>query len=119
MAKTTINPSDDIATVAEKIKSAYIDRLRSAINDELLSKYNLDIDTFNAQQRTLDTTFVNSVIETINNPQSTLGIEVIIAGKDTNGPQLYKMLHPGTISNQTPIGYVCVGSGSSHAGLSL
>ncbi len=119
LAKLSIKADDSVADVADKIKFSYAQRLRTAINDEILSKYGLDIDSFNAQQRTLDPIFVNSVMETINNPQNNLGIEVIIAGKDRSGPHLHKVMHPGTVSDQTPIGYVCVGSGSSHANLSL
>jgi 20S proteasome alpha/beta subunit len=119
LAKGTIETADSIKTIAEKIKIAYSLRLRTAINDEILSKYGLDIDSFNAQQKLLDPTFISSVINTIDHPNSTLDIQIIIAGKDKDGPQLYKVSHPGTISNETPIGYSSIGSGSSHASLSL
>ena len=119
IAKKIIKPTDSVPAVADKIKNAYMQRLRSAINDEILSKFGLDIDSFNAQQKSLDTTFINSVIETINDPNTTLGVQIIVAGKEADGPQLYKVSHPGTITNETPIGYTSTGSGSSHANLSL
>jgi 20S proteasome alpha/beta subunit len=116
-AKQSINDTDTVVEVANKISAAYAEEFKSAINTQVLQKHGLDIASFNAQQRSLDQTFVNSVIETINN--NTLGVEILIVGKDGDTPYILKMLQNGALENHTPLGYACVGSGSSHANLSL
>ena len=116
-AKKHITPESSVAEIASRIKEAYQAFLNRAINDEVLSKYGLTLTTFNQQQQTLEATFVKSVFEIIN--QANLGVEIIVAGKDENGPQIYKILNPGAMSNETAIGYSTVGSGSHHANLSL
>jgi 20S proteasome alpha/beta subunit len=117
LAKKTIQATDDVSGVAHKISNAYAEKLREAIDTQILQKYSLDLDKFNAQQRVLDPTFVGSVIETINN--ASLGVEILVVGKDGERPQLFKMLQNGAIEDGTPIGYACIGSGASHANLSL
>ena len=117
LAQTTIGPADTIADIANKIQAAYTQRLQDAINKQVLQKFGLDINTFMSQQRMLDPTFVSSTIETLNS--ANLGVEILITGKDSNGPQIFKMNVMGVLEDTTPLGYACIGSGSSHANLSL
>jgi len=118
LAMGKIQDSDTIEDVAKKIQQAYNEKLQDEINQQVLSKHGLNIQAFNEQQRTLDATFVSSVLETISTKGS-LGIEVIIAGKDDETPRLIKMQSTGALEDDTYAGYVCIGSGSSHAKLSL
>lgn len=119
MAQSKISKNDSVYDVAEHVKASYAERFRRAINEEILGKVNLDIDSFNQQQSTLNETFVMNTLQTINNPATNLGIEIIVAGKIGDTPKLLKIIHPGTIIDETPLGYSSIGSGSSHASLSL
>jgi 20S proteasome alpha/beta subunit len=116
-AKKKITDTDSVENVALKIQQVHNDRFKEEVNQQILSKYSLDIDTFNSQQRTLDATFVSTTIETIS--KSNLGVEILIIGKDKDVPRLIKMSINGALEDDTSSGYVCIGSGSGHAQLSL
>lgn len=117
IAISDIAVTDDVATCAAKVQKAYFEKLADAIDIEILRKHGLDLETFKTQQTILEPTFVRSVIENIN--QANLGVEIIIAGKNGESPELYVVNVNGVLDDFTPIGYAYVGSGSSHANLSL
>jgi len=116
-ALSMIQAGDDIPTITKKIHKALTEELIQQINLQVLAKFNLDLDTFNAQQKNFDQGFLNSVITTID--QYNLGIEIIIAGKDGDGPQIFVIGVDSSVVDMTPIGYATIGSGSSHANFSL
>lgn len=117
VAKTSIQPADSVREVADKINQAFNKKFIEAINIQILQQYGLDINSFNAQQRTLDTTFVSTIMQAIANAK--LGVSVIITGKDGDGPQIYVLQGKSGAIDATPIGYAAIGSGAAHATLSL
>lgn len=116
-AKTKIKNTDSVAVITTKIQEAYVEKIRSEVDAQILGKFGLTVETFMQQQQTLDQGFVNNTIQVI--AGADLGVEIIVAGKDTQGAHLFKITNPGAVENYNPIGYVCIGSGSNHATLSL
>jgi 20S proteasome alpha/beta subunit len=117
LAQQTIADTDSVNDVARKIQAAHALQFKDVINTQVLQRYNLDIDAFNAQQQMLEQIFVRSIIESIDS--ISLGVEILIVGKDNNVPRILKMTQNGAIEDDTPTGYACIGSGSAHANLSL
>lgn len=102
--------------IANIVQETYKEQWKYVIESNLLSRYNLTIDLFIANQARLDPDLVkkiNNIIGELN-----IGVEIIVAGVEPI-PQLYLITNPGVITSYNSIGYVCTGSGSQHAILSL
>lgn len=102
--------------IANTVQEIYREQWKYVIESNLLSRYNLTIDLFIANQARLDPDLVKRVNNIIG--EFNLGVEIIVAGIEPQ-PQLYLISNPGTITSYNSIGYVCTGSGSQHATLSL
>jgi hypothetical protein len=116
-AKNKIADTDDVNSAAEKLKEAFCDFRKQVIEDNLLIRFGLTWDIFVKSQSSLDPNLVAKIAEVLG--QYRVDVQVIITGVDSTGPHIYAVGDPGTISCMDSIGYVCIGSGSQHAQLSL
>lgn len=117
MAISDISATDSVIECVTKVQDAYYNKLALEIDNQILRKHGLDLSTFQSQQRSLDPTFVQTTIQNIS--ISNLAVEIIIAGKTDSSPEIHLLDINGTHTDQTPIGYAQVGSGSNHASLSM
>ncbi len=118
LAKTNIqNANTSTEKVAEIVEKAYKEQWVSDIENALLQRFGLDRKTFVNKQKELDPELVKGVNNLIGNYN--LGVEIIVAGVDTDEPHMFKILNPGMKQAQDPIGYCCIGSGTQHATFSL
>lgn len=119
IAKGNIKNADTgTEKIADIVQEAYREQWRKDIEDGLLSRFGLDRKNFINKQKELD----SDVVKNINNTIGTynLGVEIIIAGIDTNGEaHIFRVDNPGVKQTQDSIGYCCIGSGSQHATFSL
>lgn len=115
--KPSITETDTVRMIADKIASAYQSQLKHLINSDVLSRFGIDIETFMQQQAAYDNAFINSTVELISSAD--LGVEIIVAGVDPKGPQLFRIYNPGTVEDYNSVGYVSIGSGHGHATLSM
>jgi len=105
-----------LASIAAKAAKIYEEHYRDAINTEL-SRWGMDLETFNSSQQSLDSDMVNRLNTLIGS--SSLEVEMIITGRDGNGPGLYVVTNPGVVNCFDSIGRAIIGSGTAHASLSV
>jgi len=101
---------------AEKVRLAYLEYVKSVIDNALLTKYGFTRDTFMNNHRNLD----QNLVSTLTSELMKFGLDVwiIIAGIDAK-PHLYLIDISGNKTLLDSIGYAMIGSGSTHARLSL
>ncbi len=115
--KPQINTNDTVESIAKKVVNVCTEVYNYLVESQLLGQYGLNLKTFNAQQKSLDNTFVSTTVQTIS--QNNLGIEILVIGKDKGVPQIIKIGLGNSFVDETPLGYSCIGSGADHARLSL
>lgn len=118
-AKTKIqNSNTGTEKIAEIVKDAYKEQWVNDIEEALLHRFGLDRKSFINKQKELEPELVKNINNTIGNYN--LGVEIIIAGVDTDtSPHIFKLENPGIMQNHDSIGYCCIGSGTQHATFSL
>ena len=99
------------------MQSSYKEQWVRDIEGALLQRFGLDRKTFINKQKGLDADLVKTINNLIGNYN--LGVEIIVAGVDTEKPHIFKIENPGTISTYDAIGYCCIGSGTQHATFSI
>lgn len=111
-----IDKGDTLAEIANKAADIYRQHYKNAVNAEL-SRWGMDLETFNQNQQILEQGLVAKINGIIGS--SSLDVEMIIAGKDANGPGLYIVGNPGVVNCLDSIGRAIIGSGGAHASLSM
>jgi 20S proteasome alpha/beta subunit len=102
-----------VKSVAEIVCKAYTEYRKSRlVRNELLTR-GLDLNSYYANHKGL----LGSIVETIDKTfrMWNLGVEFIVAGRDSSGYHIYTIVHPGDLYCQDSIGYSTIGIGAPHA----
>lgn len=113
---TAVKPDDSIKEIADKSVKIYQSDLKLALENGALSRWGLSLQEFMTRQRELDENLVSNLNKVIY--ESSLGVELIIAGMDAGGPSLYFIDNPGNSICLNSNGIAFAGSGGAHASLS-
>ncbi len=101
-----------VKSVAEMVCNTYIEYRKSRIVKNELQTRGLDLSSYYTNQKVLLPGIVQAidkVFRTLN-----LGVEFIIAGKDSSGCHIYTTSHPGELFCLDSIGYASIGIGAPH-----
>ncbi len=103
--------------IAETIRKAYQNIRRQRVIRNELEPRGLDLTTYyQNQQRLLPQ--ITQIIDS-NFKQYNPGTELILAGTEEKGCNIFTIVNPGEMVCQTPLGYATIGSGAPHAMYSL
>jgi len=103
----------NIQRIAEVIRQCYIVARNAKLEQDILAKIGLNMQTFYQANRTFAPEIVANVVQAMN--QYNLNLSIIVAGVDTSGPHIYRIDDPGRIESFDSIGHCSVGSGELHA----
>lgn len=109
--------TDKVADIANKAAEIYQKHYKNAVENVALSRWGMNRDEFIEKQQSLDKDLVNNLNAVI--ADSSLDVQLIIAGKDSQGPSLYVVENPGTVNCLNAVGNAIIGSGGAHASLSM
>lgn len=112
-----ISDTDKIEKIASLAGEIYREHYQKALEDGALSRWGLTRDEFIKNQQSLDKDLVRKLNEVIS--QSSLEVEILIAGCDSTGPNIYFINNPGTVDCLNSTGIGLAGSGAAHASLSM
>ncbi len=103
----------NIQRIAEVIRQCYINSRNAKLEQDILAKIGLSMQSFYQANRTFAPEIIANVIQAMN--QYNLDLSIIVAGVDTSGPHIYRIDDPGRIESFDSIGHCSVGSGELHA----
>lgn len=108
-----------VGQIAEQIKEQYSALRKKRIEEQLFRPRGITVDEF--YQGGLIQRFPPEVAMSLDHHVQTMefGVELIIAGVDGNGAHIFGISDPGVASSYDRVGYHAIGSGMSHALLSL
>ncbi len=108
-----------VGQIAEQIKDAYSALRKKRIEEQVFLPRGITIDEF--YQQGLIRSFPAEVAMNLDHMVQTMdfGVELIIAGVDGNGAHIFGITDPGVAASYDRVGYHAIGSGMSHALLSL
>ena len=102
---------------AEVIRKSYQQvRLNCIVHWELEPR-GLDLGSYYGRQQQLSQQIVQMIDQAMCN--TNLGVEVIVAGPSGQAYTIHTVLNPGTVVDNSAIGYAAIGSGSPHALFSM
>ena len=101
-----------VKDVAEMIRNTYVEYRKSRIVKNELQTRGLDLNSYYSNHKVL----LPGIVQAIDNVFRTLnlGVEFIIAGKDSSGCHIYTIAHPGELFCLDSIGYISIGIGAPH-----
>jgi len=107
----------DINWIVEKVKEGYQEARRKKIEEYYLRPRGLTLERYLGDARSL----LPEVAMQIDEHLATwdYGLEVLIAGVDSDGAHIYAVYNPGTAECFDSLGYHSIGSGESHAAFIL
>ena len=107
-----------VLDVANAVRDAFSEHWESVVSNYLFMRYRLNLEDFTRNQGSFDPALIKQINELIS--QFTINVQFIVAGVDNDdSPRIYTLDNTGSVVEQTPIGYSCIGSGEIHATLSL
>ena len=111
--------SPQIQHIAEEVKKAYCNLRAKRIQESVFQPRGITIEEFYRKGliRQLPTEVAMSLDDMVQRRK--LGIDLIVTGVDQNGAQIFGISDPGVMAPYDRIGYHAIGSGLSHAILSL
>ena len=117
---TTQLQNPRIEQIAKAIKNAYCHLRAKRIQETVFQPRGVTMEQFYQQGllKQFPAELAMSLDDMVQR-RSSLGIDLIIAGVDSNGSHIFGIRDPGIVSPYDRIGYHAIGSGLSHAILSL
>lgn len=106
----------EVLDVANAVRDAFAEHWESVVSNYLFMRYRLNLADFTQNQGSFDPDLIKQINEIIS--KFVINVQIIVAGVD-NAPRIYTIDNAGSVTEQTPIGYACIGSGEIHATLSL
>lgn len=108
-----------IVSIAESIRESYVQRRAQRIEEMYFRPRGLTLEAFYQQgmMRQFPAEVSVSLDERVQN--FNFGVEIIVAGVDHTGAHIFGITNPGQSAPYERIGYHAIGSGMSHAILSL
>jgi len=90
--------------------------VKETIERQVLSQYDLDLDSFNERQGKMNPQIVNAIYQDINDKREELlsNVNILLAGVDGHGAHLFNIIQ-NDMSRHDSIGYLTVGSGAEPA----
>lgn len=101
-----------VKSVAEMVCDTYVEYRKSRIVKNELQTRGLDLNSYYTNQKVLLPGIVQAIDKTFRT--FNLGVEFIIAGKDSSGCHIYTLGHPGELFCLDSIGYASIGIGAPH-----
>lgn len=105
-----------MSEVANKVNEAYAEYWDSVVSNYLKLRYKIDLATFMQNQKAFDEALIKQVNEFAS--KFAIDVQILVAGIDTE-PRIYYIDNAGSVFEQTAVGYACIGSGQTHALLSM
>lgn len=117
IAQTLQNPQ--VEMIADRVKRKYSDLRRKEIEEQIFLPRGITVEEF--YQQGLISRLPPEVAMALDDrvQRANYGVELIIAGVDASGAHIYGIRDPGVASCYDRVGYHAIGSGMSHALLSL
>lgn len=116
-AKIKLDSShSSVFDVANAVRDAFAEHWESVVSNYLFMRYRLNLADFTQNQGAFDPDLIKQINELVS--KFVIGVQIIVAGIDSS-PRIYTIDNGGSVAEQTPIGYACIGSGEIHATLSL
>lgn len=115
--KEKINEDSSISSIANETVNSYREYFRKMISENIFERFGIKLDYFIKNQKKLDDEFVRRINNII--MEAKIGVEIIVAGIESEVPHIYGIYSPGIKRLYDSIGYHSIGSGSQHATLSL
>ena len=99
--------------IAESVRKAYVNARNAKLEQDILVRLGLDLQSFYQVNRSLAPEIVGNTAQ--NMLQYDYGVSIIVAGVDESGGHLYRIDNPGRIESYDTIGHCAIGSGDLHA----
>ncbi len=117
IAKGRVKEENSVQEVADILNQSFKDYWDKILSNYLMMRYKIDLHTFMHNQQSFDQVFVRNTTDLIS--KFSINVEMIVAGKDSQGAHLFSIDNAGTVINRDSQGYLPIGSGSQHATFSL
>jgi 20S proteasome alpha/beta subunit len=105
--------ANDIARIAELTRNAYGNVRNSKINEEILSTYGLNLQSFYQLNPSMNPNLMAIILQRMQ--QYNYNLWIMIAGVDEAGGHIYRLENPSIKHCCDAIGYHAIGSGDIHA----
>jgi 20S proteasome alpha/beta subunit len=106
--------SPDIAQIAVRLAQRYVEVRTGELEHQILNPRGLNLQGFYGAHQGLNAQIAAMIDQQM--AQFNLGIELLLAGVDSQGAHIYSVTNPGQPDRQWDvIGYAAVGSGGIHA----
>ena len=114
---TLQSPAKDIPTLAEQTRLAYEQVRNEKLNEEILSSYGLNLQSFYQANMALNQQLMALLIQRMQ--QYNYNLWVLLAGVDDNGGHIFRIENPAVKYCYDSIGYHAIGSGEIHAAMTF
>lgn len=115
--KLSIGTFASIKDIAELVRKEYQAFRLKIISQQVLEPRNMTIGDYYNKQNSLHPGVVQEIEKRLT--EDNIGVEIIIAGYDTDEAHLYSIYNPGIMIDNNAVGYVAIGIGAPHATYSL
>lgn len=115
-SKLSATSSTDVFKCAEAVKDAYQEFWEKLVSNYLYTRYKITLEQFMNNQGS----FEGELIKHVNSiaTKFSIDVQILVAGID-NLPHIYYIDNECTVTERSPLGYACIGSGQQHATLSM
>lgn len=108
-----------VKSIADRVRDCYA-TLKRKRQEETILRPMLGVD-FAQWQELLAKSAASQVIAQVTGMLNAhnLNTDMLVAGSDDSGHHLFVITHPGVCLHMNTVGYAAIGSGASHAGISM
>jgi 20S proteasome alpha/beta subunit len=105
--------TNDILSIAETTRLHYVTNRNKKMDQDILSKIGINLQSFYASNRALAQEVVAQTIQAM--AAYNYNLSILITGVDTSGGHIYRIDNPGRLETFDVIGHCAIGSGELHA----